>query len=486
MRYFAYFIFFINYSLFGQRTISSTQLSSKQLQKLEKIKSASKKLKKYRRYYSKDSLQAAKKYEKFLNKKWKNIGKDVETVASKKVRGVEKKALGKISGIKPTDSLNRLLGKVNLKPGNFLGASKIDTSLHFRTKQNKLLQGMQGDSLSLKSLSKLSLKVPSFNSYLKSAQIPELKELNKVKGEFGKYRGQLVQYQKQYGGYLSDSTRKEAIKKEVTVLEKEAQQRVMNNAYTGEFLKYQKQVDAYKADQLKYKKQIDQWQDSAYRKKAAKENAEKLAMKYINDNKQLVKGVQNKIQLLMKKYSVVPNSNDLSTAIKRTSLKGKAFRERLVIATNFQVLNYNPVTIDFSPMLGYKFNTRFAVGVGGTYRQTFGSTPSSLKFAPQVLGYKFFTSYDVVKNFFVYGEFARNSIPTKSDNGTVPVWKNAAIAAIGRKTSISRKIDMTMLVGYDFFHQPNDPVYPQAWIFRVGFQLSDLALMKRKPDLKLF
>jgi hypothetical protein len=464
---------------------SDIKLNTKQISRLEKVKSASKKLNMYRKFYSKDSLKEAKKYEKLLNEKWKSIGNDVGFITSKKLKSVKQRDAIKTSGpSKPIDSLTHLLGNTNLKSGSNSDTTKKDTTFHFPFKQINLLPGTQNDLNSL-SLSKLPLKPPSFNSYLKSTQIPELKELNKMKGEFGRYKGQFSQYQKQYGGYLTDSTRKEAIKNEVAALEKETQQKVMSNAYTGEMLKYQKQIDVFKADQLKYKKQIDQLQDSAYQKKVAKEKGEQAAMEYL-EKSQVLKNVQNKMQMLMKKYSVVPNSNDLSTAIKRTSLKGKAFRERLVIATNFQILSYDPVSIDFSPLLGYKFNTRFAVGVGGTYRQTFGNTPSSLKFAPQVFGYKFFTSYDVVKNFFVYGEFARNSIPTKSDNGTVLVWKNAAIAAIGRKTSISRKIDMTMLVGYNFFHEPNDPVYPNQWIFRVGFQLSDLALMKRQPDAKLF
>jgi len=108
-------------------------LSQNQISKLEKFKSPSLKLKKYRKYYSKDSLQATKKYEKLLNKKWKNIGKDVESVASKKVRGAIKKGDGKISG-RPADSVTHLLGKANLKPGNYLGSAKIDTSLHLLTR----------------------------------------------------------------------------------------------------------------------------------------------------------------------------------------------------------------------------------------------------------------------------------------------------------------------------------------------------------------
>src|SRR5258706_3670475 len=42
---------------------------------------------------------------------------------------------------------------------------------------------------------------------------------------------------------------------------------------------------------------------------------------------------------------------------------------------------------------------------------------------------------------------------------------------------IHKNREMTMLVGHNFFHQANDPVYPRPLIVRVGFQLSDLALL---------
>jgi len=47
---------------------------------------------------------------------------------------------------------------------------------------------------------------------------------------------------------------------------------------------------------------------------------------------------------------------------------------------------------------------------------------------------------------------------------------------------IHKNIEMTMLVGYNFFRQANVPVYPRPLFVRVGFQLSELALLKRKLD----
>jgi hypothetical protein len=63
-------------------------------------------------------------------------------------------------------------------------------------------------------------------------------------------------------------------------------------------------------------------------------------------------------------------------------------------------------------------------------------------------------------------------------------WKNAAFLGIGRKVLIHRKIEMTAVFMYNFLYTYPDPVYPRRWVFRVGFQTSDLAFFKTKPTYK--
>ncbi len=80
-----------------------------------------------------------------------------------------------------------------------------------------------------------------------------------------------------------------------------------------------------KTDELKgmpgqYKALAEQLQDSAYLAEQAKKKAEEKAMEYLAQNPGVMRGVQQKMSLLMKKYSVVPNSNDPSTAVKRSSM----------------------------------------------------------------------------------------------------------------------------------------------------------------------
>lgn len=304
--------------------------------------------------------------------------------------------------------------------------------------------------------------------------LAKAKELSTDAGQY------LGEYQK-YVGYTSMSS--DSLKQiAVARFEKEAQHAIMSSA---EFKGYQKEMTQFTAMQNQYKSQLNDLNDSTARKEMLKQKAEELAMQYIQDNPGVLQAAQKKMDLLMKKYSSVVNSNDLSTAVKRTSLKGRTFRERLVIAGNFQMISLQPVSVDFSPQIGYRFNSQLSIGVGGMYRQTFNDSIQFL--SPTVLGYKSFVSYDVIRSFFAYGEYGQNSPGVKIEEGiSTRIWKAAALLGVGRKFSISKKIDMTVVALYNFLHEPGDPVYPRPFMVRFGFQLSDIALLKRKPDVKLF
>lgn len=213
--------------------------------------------------------------------------------------------------------------------------------------------------------------------------------------------------------------------------------------------------------------------DTANTKAMLKKQAEELAKKYIDENPASLQQLQRKMSRMMRKYSVVPNSNDLSTAVKRTSLEGRRFKERLFVAGNFQTPSIDPLTIDFSPAVGYRINSRFTSGIGGMYRQSFAD--SIPRMANAVVGYKFFTCYDVINQFYFYGELAQNStsIPS-SELSPKREWTAAAFAGVGRKFMIHSKVESTIVILYNFLYEKRDPIYTSPWALRVGFQSSIL------------
>ncbi len=304
--------------------------------------------------------------------------------------------------------------------------------------------------------------------------ITQAKELS---ADAGQYLGEYQKYQS-YASMSSDSLKQVAVER----FEKEAQNKIMSSA---EFKGYQKEMTQFTAMQNQYKSQLSDLNDSTARKEMLKQKAEEIAMQYIQDNPGVLQAAQKKMNLLMKRYSSVKNSNDLSSAVKRTSLKGRTVRERLVIATNFQMLNIDPFTIDMAPQVGYRFNSLLSMGIGGIYRKTFKDTIPSL--SPEVFGYKGFVSYDVVKSFFAYGEYAQNSPGVKVQEGVSKrIWMPAALLGVGKKFAVHKKVDMTVTALYNFLYKNGDTLYSRPFMLRVGFQLSDVALLKNKAPIDYF
>ncbi|MBL7864467.1 MAG: hypothetical protein JNK10_06305 [Cyclobacteriaceae bacterium] len=303
-----------------------------------------------------------------------------------------------------------------------------------------------------------------------------LKGANGVRSDITQYTSDVEKY-KQYSSLSKDSLRQLAALR----AKNEAEGQLMALSGLKDSKTHLKQLEEFRSIQSQYNEQFGKLNDPKALKEKGKQQAEEAAMKYLAENPAPLQQAQTQIDRLMKKYSIVPNSNDLTTAVKRTSLEGRPLRERLVIALNIQVPSYDPVTIDFSPQLGYKINSRFILGVGGTYRKTFSDATTS--FAPEVAGYKTFSSYDVFKSFFVYGEYANNTTGKKSDGSSNLTWQPAAWLGVGKRFSVHKKVDMTVLAIYNVIHKPNDPIYPQPFVVRVGFQLSELALFKKKPEM---
>ena len=490
------------------------QLSEKHLQKVLEQDNPFKKRKAYLRYFHKDSLRYVKEVDRY----WQAKFDSATTIVSEK-RAKAKERIGRTIN-QPKDIVKRLeaTAQINKEMYQFPSALEIRYSQkqlqniyssmrYYLVAMSKDTAGVLNQLLQADPSFKAVLdqfNKPGFNAPLSSGEglgLPagqaglrlfgngirgldqnlkgELKEklgknsyvkgVNEIKGDAGKYIGEFNQY-KQYANMTPDSL----VQSGVSYLKAEAQDRVLSAAG---FEGHQKQMNQFNQLQSQYKGQLSDLQDSTARKEMAKKKAEELAMQSIADNPGIMQAAQKKMNLLMKKYSYVPNSNDLSTAIKRTSLAGRTFRERLVLGTNFQVLSIDPFSFELAPQAGYRFNSRLTLGIGGTYRQTFKDSIATL--SPEVFGYKAFVSYDLVKSFFAYSEYAQNSPGVKVQEGiSKRIWKPAALLGVGRKLSVHKKIDMTIVAIYNIMHTQGDPIYPKPFVVRVGFQLSDIAWLK--------
>lgn len=505
--HFSLFLAFIAISLIVNAQPVSIPLSGKHISKIERIKSPQKKLEKYRKYYTKDSLKLFRQADKFI-KRWsdsvehassslKSKGAELRQGVSDKRERVAKRLGGEVrertSALVIRERDYRLPAELDKKytttqlqtlygvMRTYLAYSMSDSlsltkfGLHMPSMANphleKVTQQISGNLPNIRNpVQALKSKASAARTELKNAK--SLRLIAKEQKRMAAYEKQAKAYKTIYGSLPKS---KEDVfefgeSKLVTLASRQKEMRELESL--------KKQYSAAKPWD-EYKAKGEQLQDSAYVKEQARKKAEELAMKYLQENPALVQSAQKKMALLMKKYSVVPNSNDLSTAVKRSSLHGMPLKQRLYLAGNFQVVSVEPFSIDFAPAVGYKFNRYFIVGAGGTYREAFSKHKTTL--SPDVLGYKGFVSYDVLQSFFIYGEYANNSPGmVKKETESYREWRQALIAGVGRKFSIHPKFQMICLVTYNFFHEPNDPVYPQPLIVRVGVQLSELAMLKRQ------
>lgn len=211
-----------------------------------------------------------------------------------------------------------------------------------------------------------------------------------------------------------------------------------------------------------------------------------MADEVLNVNQSKVKGVnyfEGKEEVLAKameqsaelkeKYSKVVNSNDLSTATKRSSLEGDTFWERLVFGGTFQIHIDQQTSIDLNPELAYRINKKWNVGIGGNYRLN-GEIDDLLGQAreTQIYGYRVFTEYFLFKGFHAHLEF--ESLAAKSTASTVPSdtnkveWNNSLLLGIERRFNLGANAQAQISLLYNFMHK-NNPLYNSPWNVRFGF-----------------
>jgi hypothetical protein len=215
-------------------------------------------------------------------------------------------------------------------------------------------------------------------------------------------------------------------------------------------------------------------------KSAVGDKAQSAAPDYFANHAEKLTAAQSKVSGLMNKYRSVTNSSDLSNAVKKTSLEGKTFKERIVLGGNFNVVSTSPVSVDLAPLIGYRLNSKFYTGISAKYRQTFGD---SLKLGRYITSknssLRLFVNYDLIKNFFGYVEIERAGSRTKWSDAASLKWTNNYFLGLGRKMLIHPKLYMTITALYNLNSQEQNITYPNRFQVRLGFQTSDLAFRKK-------
>ena len=299
------------------------------------------------------------------------------------------------------------------------------------------------------------------------------KEVEEYTGEIKGYTGDISQLPDSLKSLKSDLTNGENL---TNRLEEEA----IKHTDLGGISSQQKEFEAlkdtpkeYTAKADKYKAQMDKLQDHKAMQDQLKKKATLRATELFKKHGDKLEGAQTQLSKLKRKYSTVLNSNDLSTAVKRKSLKGEPFKKRLYLSGNFQIISTDPVSLDASPLLGYRFDKKLIAGISGTYRKTFGSYPSGVRTSENMAGYGSFVSYDLVKSFFAYGEAERMNVQVKEPLTDLKhrEWISGIHAGVGREFNFSKLLKSQVLFLYNFSHKRNKELYPRKFMVKVGFSV---------------
>jgi len=404
--------------LYAQITTSVT-LSAKHQKQLSQIKSPEKKAKMLKLFLKRDSTQQAKAARKQALKQAKKLAKNI---------------------------------KLNDKSRGF-GTKKVKEGIE--------TAGVLTDTANMK---RNGLRTLSTEANKHFGNTKEMKEVNKVKGEVEDYTGDVTEIKET----VSDL-------KDTKKLGDKLEQEVIQHTDLSEVQQQQKELEELRDTPAKYQKEMEQIKDPGKLRAEMIRKAKANATEFVLKHSQALSQAQNKLAKLKRKYISVPNANDLSTATKRNSLKGKPLKDRLYLTGNFQILSTEPFSLDGSLSLGYKFNKKFLMGVNGVYRQTFGHYNVLYPHAPEdAAGFGGFTSMQVKRGFFGYGEIERMNAEVKDrlTDQTHRIWTTGIHAGIGRTMNFNKLLKTQVLFLYNFTHKQNQQLYPGRFIVKVGFQLN--------------
>ncbi|MDN5205239.1 hypothetical protein QQ008_27900 [Fulvivirgaceae bacterium BMA10] len=320
------------------------------------------------------------------------------------------------------------------------------------------------------------------------SQVKPLNEVNDKAGELSvlpkkeigrlKFSNEITQITDQTGKIEEIANKATAYGKEAQNLAEDgigkAQQLPETLEHKAENLK---EIKALKENQSQLQPYTDELQNLGkedYAKEKVVNKVKEKAVNHFADHQDKLKAAHDKLAKLKRKYSSVESINNLP---KRppNPMKDKSFKERLIMGGNFQVHKGDPLGVDLSPSLGYRFNKRLSSGVGGTYRTTIDEDEKYLLTREKELyGIRAWSAFDVWKGLFAHGEFEMLSSPIDKKIGILEAgtntWTKGALLGAGRTHKIAGRIKGKITVLYNFLFEKGGP-YTKPWNIRFGIEL---------------
>ncbi len=455
----------------------SILLSAKHVEKVNSATSGIKRLKLYRKLYSRDSVMRLRKLERIQGKNWDSLAR-----ATRKAARLEKDVgMIPVELPGPDFELARTLATLDADSGvQLLRAQRLQKpELRKYLKDNYGLSDLEIGALAkgdtaVRSKFKNQLE-KQLNSNSLGLSHGQRKQIELLRASYGKYSTEAMQYV----AFLKDSIYGFDSLKSVAATTAMQSSPGFKGSVAG--LVDFEELKAGQSELTEYKKTIEGYNNQLKEFNNNPDAIKKRGIAEMVEQKQRLSGFQSKIADLKGEYSTLLNSNDLSTGIKAKSLTGTPLRERWVVGGNFNIPSTIPFMLDLSLQFGYRIDKRFQVGISGIYRATFVDTVNwSNAISPERYGYSAFSSYGLMGNFFGYSEWENTVSYVKSaaDNGN-NAWVSSLLVGVGRTFNIHPKVKGSILILGNVLHENGKSPYHSPLVVKTGFQLTQLALMKK-------
>ena len=222
-----------------------------------------------------------------------------------------------------------------------------------------------------------------------------------------------------------------------------------------------------------YQQKIEQHQDPAYRKNQARQRLMEKSQDYLTDQPEAIQTGQQRMSKLKRKYSEVQSEQD--KYVRAARLSDSAWVTRLVPGLALQIhRGTSPLlparSFDLLPFMGYRFNTRWSVGVGGTYRLSVDSRYRLVRHRP-VYGGRLYAESVVYKGFLVQVAYERLRTNLPATDGSDQLHRTTygtGLVGLGKQYGISKKVRGNVLL---FHHVDVRSPRPHVtrWGIRMGF-----------------
>jgi hypothetical protein len=259
-------------------------------------------------------------------------------------------------------------------------------------------------------------------------------------------------------------------------LEKKAEEEVVANF--EEIGALQGQADGIKGEVQADMEELAQLQEEAYLKEQLKEKAVELASTEFAEHAAKLQEAQNSLNKYKSRYSALQSIRDAAKQ-KRSSLKGKGWRERVAPGFSFELITGDLLHLDIAPSLGYRFSKKLALHSGYIYRFTFDKPNTTFLWEAPTYGPKVFATYMVKKGFYgtLSYEALRTNVPRNFPLAeTGRDWVHNGFAGVGKAYKVSKYLQGNMLFLYNVLYNSRTP-YARPYNIRMGF---DFSLKRRK------